>query len=121
MSIEARLALFALGNPSGHGVIVGLHHDVGGHNPVCRYRDWSAVNVDSHRFVRAGQNPVGAAVGRVQRAPYCILSEEDVDRVCQVLVDENGRGGVARCRDGQQLLEVASEQRDDLRWVPGGG
>jgi hypothetical protein len=47
--------------------------------------------------------------------------EDDVGRVCQVLVDKNGRGGVARCRDRQQLLEVLSELNDELRWVSGGG
>jgi len=37
----------------------------------------------------------GAAVRRVQGAPYCILPEEDVGRVCQILVDENRWGRVA--------------------------
>jgi hypothetical protein len=109
------------GRPSGHCAVIGLKHDVGRLHPVSRYRNWSAVNGDFHRIDRAGQNTVGAAVGWVQRAPYCIPSEKDVGRVCLVLVDENSRGGVARCRDRPQLLEVASELGDEFRWVTGGG
>jgi hypothetical protein len=61
----------------GARAVVGLQHDVGGFNPVGRHRDRSAVYGDAHSFLRAGQDLVVAAVGRVQGAPYCILPEED--------------------------------------------
>jgi len=43
-----------------------------------------------------------------------------VGRVCQILVDENLRGCMARRWDRPQLLEVASELGNDLRWITGG-
>ena len=63
---------------------------------------------------------MGAAVGRVQGASYCILVEEDVGRVCQILVDENSRGRMARCWDRPQFFEVASELGNDFELIPGG-
>ena len=67
-----------------------------------------------------GPGPWGAAVGRVQGVPYCNLPEEDVGRVCQILMDENCRGRVARCWDRPQLYEVASELGNDFELIPGG-
>jgi hypothetical protein len=64
---------------------------------------------------------VRAAVEWVQRAPYCILLEENVGRVRQILVDENGGGRVMGRRDGPQLLVVAAELRNELWWISGGG
>ena len=41
-------------------------------------------------------------------------------RVCQILVNENSRGFVARCRDRPQFFEVASELGNDLQWISRG-
>jgi len=62
---------------------------------------------------------VGAALGQVQGALYCILPEEDMGRVCQILVDENWRGRMARCWDWPQLFEVASELGNEFELIPG--
>jgi hypothetical protein len=42
-------------------------------------------------------------------------------RVCQVLVDKDSRGGVTCRWEWPQLLEMASELGNELRWIPGGG
>ena len=62
---------------------------------------------------------MGAAVGRVQGASYCFLPEEDVGRICQVLVDESCCWCMARCWDGSYLFEVTSELGNDFELVPG--
>jgi hypothetical protein len=43
------------------------------------------------------------------------MLEEDVGRVCKVLVDKDSRGGVTCRWDGPYLLEVASELGKELR------
>ena len=63
---------------------------------------------------------MGAAIGLVQGVAYYILPEEDVSRVCQILVDENRQGRVARCWDWPQFFEVASELGKDLKLITGG-
>jgi hypothetical protein len=52
---------------------------------------------------------------------YCVLPEEDVGRVRQILVDENGWGRMTHHRNQPQLLEVVSELGNELRCFPGGG
>ena len=92
--------------------------DEGRFNPVGRHCDRPAVYGDSHRFSCAGQDLVRATVGRFQGARYCILPEEDMGRVCQVLVDKDSRRGVTCRWDWPQLLEVASELGNEIRWIP---
>jgi len=86
------------GCPSSHGTAVGIHHGVGGLNPVGGNRDRSAVDGDPQRLRRAGQDPVRVAVGWVHGTPYCILPEKDVGRVRQNFVNEDRWGRVTRCR-----------------------
>ena len=43
-----------------------------------------------------------------------------MSRVCQILVDENCLGCMARCWDRPQLFEVASELGYDFELIPGG-
>ena len=68
-----------------------------------------------------GQNLVKPAVGRIQWAPDCTLPEKDVGRMRQILVDECSRGSVPRSGNRSQLLEVAAEMSNELRWVSGVG
>ena len=58
---------------------------------------------------------------RFQGAPYCFVPEEDMDRVCQILVDKDSWVGVTCRCDWPQLLEVASELCNEFRWISGGG
>ena len=39
-------------------------------------------------------------------------------RVCQLLVDKDSCGGVTCSWDWPQLLEVASELGNEIRWIP---
>jgi len=56
---------------------------------------------------------VRATVWRFQGAACGVLSQEDVGRVSEVLVDECGWGAVACCRDWSQLVHVAAEPLDE--------
>ena len=81
----------------------------------------SSVHGEEQRLLGAAQDLVRRAVGRVQGSPDCILPEEDVGGVRQILVDEDSRGRVPRRGNRTQLLEVVAELSHELRWMSGGG
>ena len=116
-----RFVLFAPGCSSGCSATDGRCRDEGGFNLVGRHCDMPAVYGDPHRFSCAVQDLVRATVGRFQGAPYCILPDKDMGRVCQVLVGKDRHGDVTCRWDWPGLLEVASELGNELRWIPGVG
>ena len=68
-----------------------------------------------------GSEPCKGHCRSVPGAPCCILPEEHMGRICQVLVDKDIRGGVPFRWDWPQLLEVASELGNELRSISGTG
>ena len=70
----------------GCSAAVGLSRDEAAFNPVVQHCDGQAVYGDPHRFSYADQDLVRATVGRLKGAPFRTLPEEDMSRICQVLV-----------------------------------
>jgi hypothetical protein len=56
---------------------------------------------------------VRATVWRFQGVACGVLSQEDVGRISEVLVDECGWGSVACCRGWSQLVHFAAELLDE--------
>jgi hypothetical protein len=63
---------------------------------------------------------VGCCKG-VQCTAGCILSQKDVCRILEILVNECSRRGVARCRDWAEALHMPAQLVDEVRWLHGAG
>jgi len=80
------------------GVVLNPFHHVGGLDSISWYSDLPAQHDNFKSFVGARYYFVRATVWRFQGTTWGILSQKDMCRVSEVLVDQCGWGRVACCR-----------------------
>jgi hypothetical protein len=78
---------------------VGLVEYVGRLDPVGRHANWLAAHMELQRFLFPSQDLVGTTVRWLQSPSRCVLMEEDVRAVVEVLVHVCIWTGVACCRN----------------------
>jgi hypothetical protein len=72
--------------------VAGLVQQVSWLHPIGRYGDWFAAHKELQRFLSPRENLVRAGVRGFQSPACCVLAEEDVRAVTEVLVHERGTG-----------------------------
>jgi hypothetical protein len=70
--------------------VAGLVQHVSWLHPIGRYCDRLAAHKELQRFLSPREDLVGAGVRGLQSPACCVLAEEDVPAVTEVLVHECG-------------------------------